>query len=206
MRRPSILIVCGVFCVALIGGAAARPDGYFPDRLWRQSTICTQPAGMKLTLMTDDRADWYWRALAGMNEPSLADGSGPDSWRFLWLRSFHAPIAVRIQSAADGRLNLTAKRLSGQGGYDPGLIAATVQRPLEPDEARRFRALAGSPRFDADGPPDCTFGADGARWIIETRVGGQYHFQDEWTPQTGEVAALGRFMLDLTDWDVEPIY
>ena len=46
---------------------------------------------------------------------------GLESYRFLWLRTFHKPIAVRVWSA-DSRYYLVVKELSGQGGYEPGRI------------------------------------------------------------------------------------
>ena len=42
------------------------------------------------------------------------DNSEAESYRFLWLRSFHRPVAVRVWSAGCERF-VTLKELSGAG-------------------------------------------------------------------------------------------
>lgn len=53
--------------------------------------------------------------------------------RFLWLRTFHAPMLVRVDRDGDS-FALSAKTLSGLGGYDP------CRGPAPPPSI-----LAGSP-------------------------------------------------------------
>lgn len=206
MRLLRLLIICAA-TLAVSPSRAAEPSRYFPQRLWTAQAACPGPMAFRPTLMTDHRAEWYGRALGAVDEPSLIPaGQKTDAWRFLWLRSFHMPVIVRIDEAPGGDLVMTAKRLTGAGGYDPGALDTRLERRLTVEEARAFRALVAQPDFAEDGPPNCLLGTDGAQWVVETRVGGTYRFHDEWTPQGGAVADLGRFLLKLTRWDVEPIY
>jgi hypothetical protein len=45
------------------------------------------------------RSDWYSRELRILDEPSLlaiAKDASSESYRFLWLRTFHHPVAIRV--------------------------------------------------------------------------------------------------------------
>src|SRR4051812_45237449 len=61
---------------------------------------------------------WYSKHLRAMAEPSLScatsEGEG-DSFRFLWLRTFHEPIAVRVDIRSK-KATITTVTLSGAGG------------------------------------------------------------------------------------------
>jgi hypothetical protein len=90
------------------------------------------------TFHTNDKhnafiADWYGKPLAAMQEPPLwamAQQSEAHVYRFLWLRTFHQPIAVRLMVKEDGVGVLTAKRLDGTGGYEPGKLVENQVRLL----------------------------------------------------------------------------
>ena len=60
--------------------------------------------------------DWYSKYLRAMMEPSLSCGQGPDgfAYRFLWLRSSHHPIAVRVEKDGSS-VTLNAVELDGTG-------------------------------------------------------------------------------------------
>jgi hypothetical protein len=67
---------------------------------------------------------WYSDHLRAMQEHSLSCGDEmpPETYRFLWLRSFRAPIAVTVVAERDGGARLTAARTNGRGGYGPGEV------------------------------------------------------------------------------------
>jgi hypothetical protein len=79
----------------------------------------------KSSLGTDAREDsfksrWYSSHLRALNEPSLlelAKKKEVESYRFLWLRSFHHPVAIRLEIKGDGSSVLITKISSGAGGY-----------------------------------------------------------------------------------------
>src|SRR5262245_8575536 len=80
---------------------------------------------------------WYSTHLRAMAEPSLSCGdSSGESYRFLWLRTFGRPIAVRVETGKPS--TLTAVELDGAGGYQPGKISRRVQRQLSADEWKAF--------------------------------------------------------------------
>jgi len=62
------------------------------------------------------KADWYSGQLRALDEPSLleeAKNPSLESYRFVWLRTFHHPVAVRLDIMADGSGKLTVKIASG---------------------------------------------------------------------------------------------
>ena len=77
--------------------------------------------------------EWYSKQPKALDEPSLwtlSKTQKEQSYRFLWLRTFHHPAAVRID--VNGTSRLTTKIASGAGGYAPGHFGA--ERHLRTDE------------------------------------------------------------------------
>ena len=81
------------------------------------------------------RRQWYYKHLAAMEEPSLFCGALEyrETYRFLWLRSSHNPVAVRVFQR-DGDYGLEAVILDGAGGYDPGHASRRVAKTLSRDQ------------------------------------------------------------------------
>src|SRR5271169_2890576 len=66
-----------------------------------------------------EHCDWYAPHLSAMREPSLwelSKSQSTQSYRFLWLRTFHHPVSARLTVAGDGSGELSIKVLSGAGG------------------------------------------------------------------------------------------
>ncbi|HEV2748312.1 MAG TPA: hypothetical protein VGW34_13565 [Allosphingosinicella sp.] len=198
-------------------GEPPRPaysgPAYFPPSLGEPTLRCDlgDPARLQ-PILSDLERDWYSRQLAAAGEPPLYPASqaarpaGAATLRFTWLRSFHAPIVVRIETSGPNTHRLIAKQLSGAGGYDPGKVAKKIERPLTAAEAKRLRAALES-RSVFEIPPDpCGGGCDGAQWIFEAAEGRRYRFVDLWTPDSGPAHDLGRFLVGLTGWKIEAIY
>jgi len=190
--------------------AASGAVGYFPAALTRATYKCAD-FPRAVPLLSSEDVGWYSKHLAAAGEPSFA-GRGAhgakagDAYRFTWLRSFDKPVVIRIQEGSAGVLLMTASRLSGKGGYEPGAVEARVERPLTTAEAGRFRralAAAGRLRLKA---VTCRHGYDGASWIFEAVDGGAYRYVERWSPKAGPVRALGLEMLSFAGWAVDPAY
>lgn len=137
---------------------------------------------------------WYSKHLRAMSEPSLScSTTAVEAYRFLWLRTWGAPIAVRLERNADVAA-LSAVTLDGAGGYDPGVVTERVQRKLSAEEWKTIAAGLNKTEFwKMEGHVDGD-GLDGAQWILEGRRGTQYHVVDRWSPKTG---AYREFCLSL---------
>ena len=155
----------------------------------------------------EDREPWYGAHLATMGEqPLCAERAAAETWRLTWMPSFHASVVVRIERVEgpdSATYRMVAKTETGAGGYAPGTLARGVARTLAVAEQREFvrRLLAADFwRTPTVPPPDGVIGVDGAQWVLEASVDGQYHVVDRWTPQRDGPDARFR---DLAEWMLE---
>jgi hypothetical protein len=147
----------------------------------------------------DFPAKWYEKHLVALQEPSLwaaAKTGKTHSYRFLWLRSFHHPIAVRVDINPDGTSILTTRMPDGTGGHAPGKLILNDTVRMSEEATKRFVSRVEQESFwslpTADKNPP---GEDGAQWIIEGVRNGTYHIVDRWSPKGWEVRNLGLFMV-----------
>jgi hypothetical protein len=141
---------------------------------------------------------WYSKHLEAMKEPSLFQQStnkAVEQYRFLWLRTFHKPIAVRVRKDSAG-ITLRVIRLSGAGGYDSGKIEHEESFVLPADQWDRFlKLLSESSFWDTPSAEKDLGGLDGSQWILEGQATGRYHVVDRWTPSSnGEKRHLESFV------------
>jgi len=151
----------------------------------------------------EDREAWYSSQLRAAKEGALCrlpDDTG-SVYRFTWIPSFNPTVVVRVESGANG-YRITAKSLSGAGGYEPGSLAHMTTYELDDADMEKFAELLTAARFwelPTDPPPDGTEGADGAQWVLEGLENGRYHVVDRWSPRPdGPDAAyrrLGEWLL-----------
>jgi hypothetical protein len=127
-----------------------------------------------------------------------------DSYRFLWLRTFHHPVAIRLDLKADGTGVLTTKVSNGAGGYDPGVLIVNRSRLLKPEQVLSVLGQIKDSSFwslpvrDRD-----RAGEDGSEWIFEGVKKDQYHVVSQWSPKTGPIRKIGLlFLIDLAQMDI----
>ena len=155
--------------------------------------------------------EWYSEHLRTMEEPSLLD-AGNDinshTYRFLWLRTFDHPIALRVQVRPEGDGVLVVRVLDGAGGYKPGKVM--IRRTVELDPNKVSSILEGLERIGFWELPgrDTTSasGRDGAQWVLEGVRDGRYHVVDRWTPKGGPYRDLCLMLLRFSGLEVDKIY
>lgn len=157
------------------------------------------------------RTEWYAKHLRAMEEAPLSfpDEQVRESYRFLWLRSFHHPVAIRLWKTDTDQF-ISVKEANGAGGYEPGTLILKEQRRLSQDEWDAFmRVLEYSCYWEQPTEEDDA-GLDGARWILEGFRQGRYHAVDRWTPQRGTFREACLYMLKLSRLKIEtkskPLY
>lgn len=185
-----------VLAVAMICSALVCEGQFFP-----KDSLDLRQDGFK--------AQWYSSQLRALQEPSLlamAHNSASQSYRFLWLRSFHHPVAIRIDLKLDGSGILTTKVGSGAGGYSPGMLIKNTSRALTAKETSSFLAQVQTAGFwTAPNPVNDQKGTDGSQWIIEGVRDSKYHVVDRWSPKDGVAHNLGvLFAFDLAKLNVPP--
>ncbi|HVE79013.1 MAG TPA: hypothetical protein VNA89_09140 [Gemmatimonadaceae bacterium] len=136
---------------------------------------------------------WFAQALRAMGEPRLAGTAAPadrDAYRFLWMRSFDRPVAVRAERRRR-RLTLTARMLAGRAGYDHGALALTRRRWLTEEDWDELDRLIEAARFWSLPAVSEREGLDGATWVLEGARAGRHHVVHRWSPEVdGDDAGL----------------
>jgi hypothetical protein len=147
--------------------------------------------------------EWYAKHLKAAGEVGLAPTRTPSRgiYRVTYLPTFGKPIVVRLDRANDSFL-LEAKRLSGQGGYDPGVVEVEHSAALSPAQWSTFKEIFDRidfwtlPSYDElvtqrisrckqGSSDDCWAEADGEMWILEAAEEDRYHAADRWSDVNG---------------------
>jgi hypothetical protein len=139
--------------------------------------------------------DWYSRHLQSMGElPLTALLDEEESYRFLWLRSFHRPVVVHVWRSGGGYF-IVAKRLNGHGGYGPGTMDLYWARSLSENDWDAFQLQLEHSTYWQMQTEDRSFMTDGAQWIMESYREGHYHVVGRQSPQTGAYREACLFLL-----------
>jgi hypothetical protein len=191
----------------LAGAKAPSHLSYFPPAFSAPAITCPTASGpKKLPLLSDLENEWFSDQLAAAHEPVLYPSSASEQLRFTWIPSFDHTVTVRVIGLGSSNPQLIAKKLSGQGGYEPGVIANKVVRPLSRREATMLRALVSDSHVLDASSKLCGLGVDGSEWLIEGTGPSGYHFVARWSPENGSVRELGLVLLRLTGWKFKEIY
>ena len=161
-----------LFLLLLIFASPALPDAsYFPVR-----------KGANDPGVSEFEADWYGKALDRMKEPRLP-GLAKDPravvFRFTILPTWGNPISVRAEKAGP-IYKLFARRLDGQGGYDPGKLVEQPEVALTESDSTTLNSLIAAVNFFNLPTEDEVRGFDGDEWILEGVADGRYHVVDRW--------------------------
>ncbi len=173
-------------------------------------TIVLEPATLEMQVYQEWEASWneaYSQFLTAMREPNFCSKSPTatgEAYRFLWLRSFDNPILVKLDLLSDGTGIVETKVLSGQGGYEPGVLKESKKRKIPKEMVEWFRGIVDSDvkfwNLPAAVHDPNVIGLDGAMWITEARRGGKCHAVKQWSPETSPYRGLGlTFLLDLAE-------
>jgi hypothetical protein len=190
------LLICALMLFFAV--ISATQTQYFPDR-----AFCGSPE-------TGVCETWYAKHLRAMREPSLwelSKDTSKQSYRFLWLRTFHHPVSARLEVAKDGTGQLFLKVLSGQGGYEPGHAILNRNIKVPKDAVDLFLQLLQKADFWnlPTEQESNVVGKDGAQWIMEGVLGGRYHAVDRWSPDDGPFRKAALF-LAINLGDLNPRY
>ena len=150
---------------------------------------------------------WYAAQLRADHEPSLLDAAKDQStviYRFIWLRTFHQPIIVRLVIDQDGIGRLTAIEMTGQGGFAPGVVAKEQTLDVAKQDVTHFQSLVEAIKYWTMPTEAGPVGNDGAQWILEGVQSGQYHVVVRWSPEGGPYREACLYMLKLSKIEVNP--
>jgi len=147
--------------------------------------------------------NYYEQQLQALKETSIgnlrSDGV-TQSYRLLWLRTFHHPVVVRVDVLPDGSGRVRIKETSGQGGYAPGKLIKNDTRKLTELETQWFVERMRESGFwnlpSTEKQPENEITLDGATWVVEGKKGSEYHLLERYAPEcVDKVRNIGLTML-----------
>jgi hypothetical protein len=178
----------------------------------------SEAGSSQVTTFDRFRAEWYSRCLAMMAEPKLfgRQGSGTETYRLLWLRSFHEPIVVRLDIDADREAVLTVKILTGDAHCKSServrlWQSSTLSRLGVTEfltalaQADYWNLPTADPTCDATGPVRVAC-LDGARCLLEALRLGTYHVVDRWSASGIPYRSAVLRLLEVAGVKIEPVY
>lgn len=146
---------------------------YHPKVKVIETTIaCDFPDYANRQISKSDKLFWNKEILGRFAEQPLENipATLDESYRFTLIPTFDAPVSIRIWRA-NNRYFLTAKKLSGKGGFGIekfGRLSSEKTRELDADEWFKFTSLIDNSWFWSE--PSLTregVFCDGAEWIME---------------------------------------
>ena len=166
-----------VLVLALLSGVSTSADraDYFPKHVFG-------PRSDHFTV--NDYGMW----LSFFREPSLFEDSKADArierYRFLWLRTFHPAVVIRVDISDAHTAVLAAKVASGCAGFGSPdrKIVEDISRTLTHDETKAFLEEVEKSGFWSMPASIPVSGEDGAEWILEAEKSGNYHVVKRWSP------------------------
>lgn len=127
--------------------------------------------------------NWYSGQLAALQEPVLYNATKIDEvYRFTWLRTFHNPMAIRIERSGE-KYTLYWKVCDGAGGYDAGKLETDMQKTIDRTAWEDFMTLLKNTDFWQTSADENRTGSDGAEWIMEGKTADRYHVVHRWSPK-----------------------
>ena len=185
-REPIIASRCFPGRSRKVDSLNRAPGSYFPRDAFSYDSKLTEGFG-----------HWYARELQQQDEPILVNEGGNLSYRFLWLRSFHPTIAIRV-SLDDGKKMLFVKRLSNRNDK-PARLMVSQARSLKPEEWATFvQRLNESCFWEMPASSDEPLSEDGAQWVFEGVREGFYHVTHRQSPNSSSYRELCLYMLQLS--------
>lgn len=149
---------------------------------------------------------WFSEPLAVIHEPALWCGqqTADETYRFIWIRSFHSPVVVRV-SRSGSSYHLHAEMRSTMASVSAP--ARSVDRKIKAGDWHKLGYALAWASFRQQPTTVIDTGEDGAEWIFEGSSP-NYHIVARWSPQRGSrVWGLGLTFLKLAGFDDErPLY
>ncbi|MDB4924074.1 hypothetical protein [Mucilaginibacter sp.] len=141
---------------------------------------------------------WYSLKLEAMNEPVIyKHKSGVNSYRFTWLRSFHHPIAIRINK--NNNVYSIYWKMSDNGKYEK--LVTDKHKIISKATWDLFESKLKQLDYWKMGTnSNERSGMDGAQWILEGKKANTYHLIVRWSPESkSKYYQCCDYLIGLTD-------
>lgn len=178
--------------------------GYFPLAFSEPTESCGNGS---FAIIGEVAREWYPRQWRAACEPSFYElskeaASPKFALRFSYIPSFDPSVFISVLKEGDD-YKLIAKKLSGTGGYDPGVINHSKELFLSAEQVAELKRLLEQESLFDEPPVTCELGFDGSQWIFEKVDESGYKMVNRWSPREGTAHSLGQHLIELSGWRVD---
>jgi len=153
--------------------------------------------------------------LEAMQEPVLFRENISLAFRFLWLRSFDPPVAIRLIKSKQNSFHMVVKVTNAEDDRESGEIVIDQDSELTAEQCQplfdkinscHFWNRLRDKEYGQDMPYELT--ADGSNWLVEGMEDGKYHAVSRNNDETPCINEIGRIFLKLSGLKIreEKIY
>jgi hypothetical protein len=149
-------------------------------------------------------AEWLQDQLSDLKEDCLYNNKTKQNsiiYRFTWLRSFHHPIAIRIEKV-ENEIMLYWKVGKGAGGYEPEGLKKSGKKKLSLKKWIEFEGIVKASNFDSLPNEKYIPMNDGATWTLERKKHESFKAHHSNSPSE-EISKACLYLLDLTNIKVK---
>jgi hypothetical protein len=179
------------------------PSSYFANL--KENWQCDYTIDLHFEIKSGKRkAEWLETQLISLNESCLFNKDIPPNsavYRFTWLRSFHNPIAIRIENNETGVM-LYWKLGKGAGGYAPKGLKKSGKKKLSLKKWVKFESLIKNSNFDSLSNEKYTPMFDGATWTLERKKSDSFKAHDTNSPSK-EFSTACLYLINLANFKVK---
>lgn len=140
-------------------------------------------------------------ALVSLQELPLGEYLTADElvvYRFLWTRTFHPAVTIRVSEFVNGRGTVCSKMAAGMAGFEIGPIVRQIERTVGRWRLGRLRQIISKQGFWEAPPTDEHDCLDGAGWLFEAVSPEGYHVVRRHSSDSDVVHSLGKQMIRLS--------
>lgn len=157
---------------------ANKHNWYFPiEPFMRDSTkwMTDYTIDMIMELQSANfTLDWFSESLAWFKEPILSAGYKGKVYRFLWLRTFDEPIAIRMQKIRQ-HVTISWKLPQFDNSLHTSQSPVEFKKILTVRQWKKFEKMLTTIDYWSMVPEDhLSTATDGATWILEAAINGKY--------------------------------
>lgn len=179
-------------------------NSYFPISYFanlKEDWECDLTINYLFQIRSSQRSiDWLETQLKDLHEDPLFTqliNKGDTIYRFTWLRSFDAPICVRIEKKA-GKRFLYWKIGKGAAGYEPRGLKKSRKKRLRKKQWEKFNSLIKQAQFDQLPNENYVAMTDGASWTLELKTS-DYFKAHKTNEPIGKYEEACLYLLDITN-------
>ena len=159
------------------------PSSYFANL--KENWQCDYSTDLLFEIKSGKRkVEWMETQLTSLKESCLFNKEIPPNsavYRFTWIRSFHNPIAIRIEKNENG-IMLFWKVGKGAGGYAPKGLKKSGKKKLSLKKWMELESLPNNLNFDNQPNEKYTPMIDGATWTLERKKPDSFKAHDTKSP------------------------